>query len=79
MILLQITLKRLQLYPQEGESFPESYDCATWFTSTLWVGTVVSIFYIFILFVAVLYLLDVKTNDRFDDPKGKTITVNVSE
>lgn len=74
-----ITITRLQLYPGKGDKFPDSYDCATWFSTTLWMGTVVALIYIFILFGAVLFLLDVKTNDRFDDPKGKTITVNVSE
>ena len=84
-VIFQIVLRRLQLYPKgnpnenEKGKFPEAYDCATWFTSALWMGTVVALFYIFLLFGAVIYLLDVKTNDRFDDPKGKTITVNVAE
>lgn len=71
----------LQLWPSPkgAKTFPDSFDCATWFTTTMWAGVVVVLFYLFILFGAILFLLDVKTNDRFDDPKGKTITVNVSE
>lgn len=26
-----------------------------------------------------VFMMDIKTMDRFDDPKGKTITVNVTE
>lgn len=82
-ILFQITLTRVQLYPGKipgkGNEFPESYDCSTWFTPAIWMGVVMASFYIFLLFGAVVFLLDVKTNDRFDDPKGKTITVNVAE
>ncbi|XP_003743189.1 uncharacterized protein LOC100905481 [Galendromus occidentalis] len=82
-----ITLKKFQVYPRSVKDkdgkptgiFPDSYDCATWFTPALWMGTSVALFYIFLLFGAVIFLLDVKTNDRFDDPKGKTITVNVAE
>jgi len=56
-----------------------TWDCQTWLTTPLVMGLVVVLFYISLLFGAVLFLLDIKTNDRFDDPKGKTITVNVSE
>lgn len=79
-----ISLKRVQLYPGQNfhssnNTFPESYDCSTWFTPAILMGMVTGSFLIFILFGAVVCLLDIKTNDRFDDPKKKTISVNISE
>jgi len=56
-----------------------TWSCSAWITTPIVMGFIVVIFYLFILFGAILLLMDIKTNDRFDDPKGKTITVNVSE
>lgn len=32
-----------------------------------------------ILTYGITFIMDIRTMDRFDDPKGKTITINASE
>lgn len=42
-------------------------------------GFLVVLLYLFILAVGIFFLYDIRTNDRFDDPKGKTITVSATD
>lgn len=79
---LKLSFARFQVQPyetfkQNGKQkvFRPSFDCSTWFTVPLWTGFLVVLLFTAILAMGVVALLDIKTMDRFENPKGKTITV----
>jgi len=77
-----LTLNRFQIQPFESSRnvvFEESYDCTTWFTIPLWMGFLTVIMFTFISAVGVYMLFSIKTMDRFENPKGKTITVPITD
>lgn len=81
---LILKLKRLQVQPfklpdNKKKVFADSYDCSTWFTIPLWIGFLVILFFTTILAFGVYALMDIKTPDRFENPKGKTITITATE
>ncbi|KAF8794658.1 V-type proton ATPase subunit S1 like protein [Argiope bruennichi] len=75
-ILVKLTFNRFQVQPfRVKDKFSESFDCITWFTVPIWMGVFISLILIVIVNVGVYALSSIHTMDRFDDPKGKTITV----
>ncbi|CAH1783266.1 unnamed protein product [Owenia fusiformis] len=58
-------------------SYPD--DCDGFFSIGIWMGLITSLILISILTFGLAMIMRLDTMDRFDDPKGKTITVNVSE
>lgn len=54
-------------------------DCVGFFSPAIWGALFVVILFVFILSIGLTMMMDIKTMDRFDDPKGKTITVNAQE
>lgn len=82
-VTLRLFLKRFQVqpYPEMNKKlvFHDSFDCSTWFTIPLLSSLAVSILLTVILAIGVYALLMIKTPDRFENPKGKTITVTASE
>ncbi|KAF4533143.1 hypothetical protein B566_EDAN007954 [Ephemera danica] len=63
----------------ESEQFSNAYDCVYFFTIPILSGLMVTILLIFIMSIGLTMLMDIKTMDRFDDPKGKTITINATD
>ena len=63
----------------EERRFGAAYDCVYFFTVPIWSGLFVCAILAIILTSGLLMIMDIKTMDRFDDPKGKTITINTSE
>jgi hypothetical protein len=79
---LDLVISRFQLQPFKGSEkrvFADSFDCATWFTIPLWTGFLVTLLFTAILSFGVYALLGIKTPDRFENPKGKTITVTATD
>lgn len=70
---------QVELSQNATARFSESYDCASFFTTVVWMGFLVVLLYLFILAVGIFFLYDIRTNDRFDDPKEKTITVSATD
>lgn len=56
--------------PQEQDSL---------FTAPILAGLFVTILMLLIVTWGIIMIMDIKTMDRFDDPKGKTISINVVE
>lgn len=54
-------------------------DCAGFFTIPIWMAIIVIAVLLSVLFFGIIMLMSIKTMDRFDDAKGKTIQVNVME
>lgn len=74
-----LNIKRFQLQPFSTQNpnriFADSFDCSTWFTISLWVGLFVTLLFGAIISLGIFMLFEIKTMDRFENPKGKTITV----
>ena len=82
--LIELKIRRFQvqpfsLPPEKKLVFADSFDCSTWFTIPLWVGLLVTLLFTSILATGVYALMGIKTPDRFENPKGKTITITTSE
>lgn len=68
--------------PEIGKSnveFGPCNDCIGFFSGGIWGGLFVVILLLFILFYGICNMMDIKTMDRFDDPKGKTIAISAQE
>lgn len=79
-----ITWEGLQLQPKfdsvEGqimESFGDTYDCVGFVSPVILSGLLVTFMMLFVLFIGISCMMDIKPINRFDNPKGKTITVIV--
>lgn len=70
------------MVPEEGESvvkFGPCNDCTGFFSPAIWGALFVVILLLLILFYGLSSMMEIRTMDRFDDPKGKTITINAQE
>lgn len=61
------------------EKFADAYDCVGFTSPAIWSALFISFLLLTIISIAITYIMDIRTMDRFDDPKGKTITINASE
>ncbi|KAI8427066.1 hypothetical protein MSG28_014705 [Choristoneura fumiferana] len=59
--------------------FGDSFNCVGFFSAPIWAGIFVTFVLLLIMAYGVMMMMDIRTMDRFDDPKGKTITINASE
>lgn len=81
--LLSIADLQVQIDPQvsgNGKvSFSDAYDCVGFTTIPIWTGIFVTAILALIIIWGLTMIIDIRTMDRFDDPKGKTITVTASQ
>jgi len=56
------------------QRFADEYECVGFFTPGIWCGIFMTIILLSILTWGMKMIMDVKTMDRFDDPKGKPIS-----
>lgn len=59
--------------------FGEAWDCVGFTSAGIWGGLFVTILMLVILSIGISWMMEIRTMDRFDDAKGKTITVNTNE
>ena len=82
---LNITDLQVQVYPisqishDEKKVFSDAYDCVGFTTVPIWTGIFVTAILALIMIWALTMIIDIRTMDRFDDPKGKTITISAQE
>lgn len=79
-----VIIKGLQLEPLFGSGekiahFSGAQDCVGFTSAGIWAGLFVTIMLLAILTIGISWIMDIRTMDRFDDPKGKTITINTAE
>ncbi|XP_045461836.1 V-type proton ATPase subunit S1 [Harmonia axyridis] len=77
-----LTLPGLQIQPfttQGQHNFDDAYDCVGFTSIPIWTGIFVTVIMLLILTFGITFMMDIKTMDKFDDAKGKTITINASE
>ncbi|XP_015585471.1 V-type proton ATPase subunit S1 [Cephus cinctus] len=75
-VRLNITNIQVQV---DATSFNDAYDCVGFTTIPIWMGLFVTAIMAMILIWGLTMVMDIRTMDRFDDPKGKTITISASE
>ncbi|OAD53277.1 V-type proton ATPase subunit S1 [Eufriesea mexicana] len=82
--LLNITNLQVQIDPKYDNTsrtkiFDDAYDCVGFTTIPIWTGIFVTSILALIIIWALTMIIDIRTMDRFDDPKGKTITISAQE
>lgn len=77
-VTLNLTSIQVQIDSKDG-SFGETYDCVGFTTIPIWTGLFATAILGLILIWALIMIMDIRTMDRFDDSKGKTITISASE
>ncbi|XP_018060004.1 PREDICTED: uncharacterized protein LOC108694836 [Atta colombica] len=60
-------------------TFSDAYDCVGFTSIPIWTGIFVTVILGLIMIWALIMIMDIRTMDRFDDPKGKTITISSAE
>ncbi|KAL1020614.1 hypothetical protein UPYG_G00002440 [Umbra pygmaea] len=60
-------------------NFSYASDCASFFTPGIWMGLVTSLLMLLILTFGLHMIMQLRSMDRFDDPKGPSISVPQSE
>ncbi|XP_072402863.1 V-type proton ATPase subunit S1 [Diabrotica undecimpunctata] len=68
---------QIQLFFDEPPSakFGDAYDCVGFTTVPIWSGLFVTTILLIIMSIGITMMMDIRTMDRFDDAKGKTITI----
>ncbi|MBN3279090.1 VAS1 ATPase, partial [Polyodon spathula] len=70
---------QIQGFNVTGPSFSYASDCAGFFTPGIWMGLITTLLMVLILTYGLHMLMQLKTMDRFDDPKGASISVPQTE
>jgi V-type H+-transporting ATPase S1 subunit len=65
--------------PSTTAAFGPADDSVTFFTIPIISGLFVTSLIVTIVLLGLSMIFDIKTMDQFDDPKGKTVTINASE
>jgi hypothetical protein len=73
--VIVISLRRFQLQPFEGNVFAESFDCSPWFTLGMWMSLAFLFMFVSIITLGICFIVNVQTNDRFEDPRGKPLYI----
>ncbi|XP_022532870.2 V-type proton ATPase subunit S1b isoform X1 [Astyanax mexicanus] len=61
------------------QNFAYASDCASFFTPGIWMGLLTTLLMLLILTYGLHMIMQVRTMDRFDDPKGPAISVPQNE
>ncbi|XP_006625671.2 V-type proton ATPase subunit S1 [Lepisosteus oculatus] len=70
---------QIQGFNVVGPNFSYASDCASFFTPGIWMGLLTSLLLVLILTYGLHMIMQLKTMDRFDDPKGPSISVPQNE
>ncbi|XP_014487593.1 PREDICTED: uncharacterized protein LOC106751250 [Dinoponera quadriceps] len=77
-IYLNITDMQVQI-DSRNAMFSDAYDCVGFTSIPIWTGIFVTAILASIMTWALTMIMDIRTMDRFDDPKGKTITISAAD
>ncbi|XP_061075954.1 ATPase H+ transporting accessory protein 1a [Conger conger] len=70
---------QIQGFGVKGQDFSYASDCAGFFTPGIWMGLLTSLLMVLILTYGLHMITQLRTMDRFDDPKGPAISVPQNE
>uniref|UniRef100_H2Y9Q9 V-type proton ATPase subunit S1 n=2 Tax=Ciona savignyi TaxID=51511 RepID=H2Y9Q9_CIOSA len=74
---LFLEFKNLQVQPFDviDGSFSRAVDCQGWFSIGIWTGLIITLLLLTILTMGLCMVAQISTMDRFDDPKGKPLSI----
>ncbi|XP_068223402.1 V-type proton ATPase subunit S1-like [Palaemon carinicauda] len=76
----QLVLERFQVQAfDNGDKFGGAWDCVGFFTVPIWCGLLSTLILVIILTMGLFMLSDIKTMDRFDDPKAQPLSVPTTD
>lgn len=78
-MLFQIQIFNKSDTSNNGSRFGDAYDCVGFTSVPIWSALFVTAILLFIMTFGLTMMMDIKTMDRFDDAKGKTITINATD
>ncbi|XP_044518885.1 V-type proton ATPase subunit S1-like [Gracilinanus agilis] len=70
---------QIQAFHLSGGNFSYASDCAGFFSPGIWMGLVSSLILLFVFTYGLHMILNLQTMDRFDDHKGSTLSVPLTE
>ncbi|KPP72859.1 V-type proton ATPase subunit S1-like [Scleropages formosus] len=70
---------QIQGFNVTGTQFSYASDCASFFTPGIWMGLVTSLLMLLVFTYGLHMIMQLRTMDRFDDPKGPAIAVPQNE
>ncbi|XP_072006792.1 V-type proton ATPase subunit S1-like [Engystomops pustulosus] len=70
---------QIQGFNIENNIFSYASDCTTFFTPAIWMGLVSTIILLWILSYGIFMIMQLTTNDKFDDPKSQPLSVPQGE
>lgn len=71
-----LPLPQVQAFMKNNSTqFGPPWDCVGFFSIGIWSGIFAAAIALLILTYGMMMLANIKTMDRFDDPKGKTIII----
>nr|XP_023664449.1 V-type proton ATPase subunit S1-like [Paramormyrops kingsleyae] len=70
---------QIQGFNVTGSDFSYASDCASFFTPGVWMGLLTSLLMLLVLTYGLHMIIQLRTMDRFDDPKGPAIAVPQNE
>ncbi|KAM8972075.1 V-type proton ATPase subunit S1-like, partial [Pelodytes ibericus] len=70
---------QIQGFNIKNNLFSYASDCTSFFTKAIWMGLVSSIVLLWILAYGIFMIMQLSTNDKFDDPKGQALSVPQTE
>ncbi|XP_063988750.1 V-type proton ATPase subunit S1 [Diachasmimorpha longicaudata] len=76
---MSLNFTNLQIQMDVSNFTEDSYDCVGFTSIPIWSGIFVTFILAMIMIWGISMILDIRTMDRFDDSKGKTITVSAQE
>ncbi|XP_015112995.1 uncharacterized protein LOC107038412 [Diachasma alloeum] len=76
---ISLNFTNLQIQMDASNFTEDSYDCVGFTSIPIWSGIFVTFILAMIMIWGISMILDIRTMDRFDDSKGKTITVSAQE
>ncbi|CAO1308947.1 unnamed protein product [Diamesa hyperborea] len=82
---LELIFENIQIQPNfdttttEFKTFGRAWQCVGFFSAGIWGGLFIAFLFLFILTIGITAIMSIKTMTKFDDPKGKQITINASD
>lgn len=70
---------QIQGFNVTGGDFSYASDCAGFFSPGIWMGLMTSLLMVLVLTYGLHMIMQLRTMDRFDDPKGPAISVPQTE
>jgi len=77
--VIEISGLQIQAFNVTEGKFGDNWECVGFFTIGIWSGIFITAILISIITWGLCMIMDVKTMDRFDDPKGKPIAFGTTE